>query len=72
VVSNRGSVVESDFYKKREELDVQEGKKDKIFADHVTQLCEGHDRVILSFLQHVQGLARPPRDRGRTLGTMQM
>jgi len=24
-------------------LDVQEGKKDKVFADHVTQVCEAHD-----------------------------
>jgi len=36
VVGNRGSVVESDFYAKLKKLDIQEGKKDKLFADHVT------------------------------------
>ena len=34
VVGNRGSVVESDFHTKLKKLDVQEGKKDKLFADH--------------------------------------
>jgi len=68
VVGNRGSVVESDFYTKLKKLDVQEGKKDKLFADHVTQVCEAHNRVIVSFLQQVPG--EPQRDRGRTLGTM--
>jgi len=55
-VSDRGSVVESQFYTK---LDVQAGKKDKLLADRVTQVCEAHDQVILSFLQQVQRLARP-------------
>ena len=32
MVGNRGSVVESDFYNKLKKLDVQEGKKDKLFA----------------------------------------
>ena len=59
VVGNRGSVVESDFYTKLKKLDVQEGKKDKLFADHVTQVCEAHNRVIVSFLQQVQGGTRP-------------
>jgi len=36
VVGNHGSVVDSDFYTKLKKLDLQEGKKDKIFADHVT------------------------------------
>jgi len=36
LVGNCGSVVESDFYTKLKKLDVQEGKKDKLFADHVT------------------------------------
>jgi len=58
VVGNRGSVVESDFYTKLKKLDVQEGKKDKLFADHVTQVCEAHNRVIVSFLQQVQGGTR--------------
>jgi len=44
-------VVESNFYTKFKKLDVQEGKKYKLFADHVTQVCEAHNRVIVSFLQ---------------------
>ena len=48
VMGNHRSVVESDFYTKLKKIDVQEGKKDKLFADHVTQVCEAHDRVIVS------------------------
>jgi len=60
VVGNCGSLVESNFYTKLKKLDVQEGKKDKLFADCVTQVCETHNRVIImSFLQQVQGGARP-------------
>jgi len=59
VVGDRGSVVESDFYTKLKKLDVQEGKKDKLFADHVTQVCEAHYRMIVSFLQQVQGDTGP-------------
>jgi len=59
VVCTCGSAVEGDFYTKLKKLDVQEGKKDKLLADHVTPVCEAHDRVILSFLQQVQGGARP-------------
>ena len=59
VVGNRGSVVESHFYTKLKKLDIQEGKKDKLFADHVTQVCEAHNRVIVSFLQQVQGGTGP-------------
>jgi len=71
VVGNRGSVVESDFHTKLKKLDVHEGKQNKLFADHVTQVCEVHNRVIVSFLQQVQGGAdQPQRDRGRPLGTM--
>ena len=51
VVGNRGSVVENDFYTKLKKLDVQEGKKDKLFAVHVTQVCKAQNRVIVSFLQ---------------------
>jgi len=40
VMGNRRSVVECDFYTKFKKLDVQEGKKDKLFTDHVTQVCE--------------------------------
>jgi len=36
VMGNRRLVVESDFYTKLKLLDVQKGKKEKIFADHVT------------------------------------
>jgi len=59
VVGNHGSVVEIDFYTKLKKLDVQEGKKGKLSADHVTQVCEAHDLVIVSFLQQVQGGTRP-------------
>ena len=67
VQGNRGSVVESDFYNKLKNLDVQEGKKDKLFADHVTQVCEAHNRIIVSFLQQrqVQGGARPTTEGSR-------
>jgi len=61
VVGNRGSVVESDFKK----LDILEGKKGKLFADHVTQVCEVHNRVIVSFLQQVQGGTRPTTEGSR-------
>jgi len=71
VVGNHGPVVESDFYTKLKKLDIQEGKKDKLFADHVTQVCKAHNRVIVSFLQQVQGGTRPTtEDRGRILGTI--
>jgi len=59
VVGNHRLVVKSDFYTKLKKLDVQEGKKDKLFADHVTQVCEAHNRVIVSFLQQVQGGTGP-------------
>ena len=49
--ANEQSGVESDFYTKLKKLDIQKGKKDKLFADHVTQVCEAHNRVIVSFLQ---------------------
>ena len=72
VVGIRGSVVESDFYTKLKKhdiklkkLDVQEGKKDKLFADHVTQVCEAHNGVIVSFLQQVQGDTRPTTEGSR-------
>jgi len=59
VVGDHGSVVESDFYTKLKKLDAQERKKDKLFADHVTQVCEAYNRLIVSFLQQVQGGTRP-------------
>jgi len=55
VVGNRRSVVESDLYTKLENFDVHEGKKVRIFTEHLTQVCKAHDRVILSFLKEVQG-----------------
>jgi len=64
-VGTRGSVVESDFYTKLKKLDVQEGKKDKLFADHLTQVCEAHNQVIVSFLQQMQGGARPTTEGSR-------
>ena len=67
VMGNCGSVVESDFYTKLKMLDGQEEKKDKLFADHVTQACKAHDRVILSFHQQVQGLARPTTGGSRKI-----
>jgi len=39
--------------------------KDNLFVNHVTQVCEVHDQVILSFLQKVQGPARPTTERSR-------
>jgi len=65
VVGNRGSVVESDFYTKLKRIDVQEGKTDKYFADHVTQVCKVHNRVIVSILQQVQGGTRPTTEGTR-------
>jgi len=65
VVVNCGSVVESDFYTKLKKLYLQEGENDKLFADHVTQVCEAHNRVIVSFLQQVQGVARPTTEGSR-------
>ena len=71
VVGNRRSVVESNFYTKLKKLDIQEGKKDKLFADHVTQVSEAHNRVIVSFLQRpssnteVQGGTRPTTEGSR-------
>jgi len=32
-------------------MSLQEARISKLFADHVTQVCEAHDQVILSFLQ---------------------
>ena len=65
VVGNRGSVVESDFYTKLKKLDIQEGNKDKLFANHVTQVCEAHNRVIVSLLQQVQRGTRPTTEGSR-------
>jgi len=62
-------VVEGDLYTKLKKLDTQQGKKDKLLADHVTQVCEAHNRVIVSFLQQVQGGMRPTTEGSReTIG----
>jgi hypothetical protein len=50
---------------KLKKLDVQDGKKDKLLADHVTQVCEAHNREIVSFLQQVQGGTRPTTEGSR-------
>jgi len=60
-----GTVVESNFYTKLKKLDVQEGKKERLCAEHVTQVCKAHDPVIVSFLQQVHGLARPNTEGSR-------
>ena len=67
VVGYRGWVVEKDFYTNLKELDLQEGKRHKLFADQVTQVCKVHNQVIVSFLrvQQVQGGARPTTERSR-------
>jgi len=65
VVGNHRSVVESDFYTKLKKLDILEGKKDKLFADHVTQVYEAHNQVIVSSLQQVQGGTRPTTEGSR-------
>jgi len=54
VVGNRGSVVESDFYTKLKKLDIQEGKKDKLFLPPTG-----------AFLQQVQGGSRPTTEGSR-------
>ena len=64
-MDNRGSVVKSDFYTKLKKLDIQEGKKVKLFADHGTQVCEAHNPVIVSFLQQMQGGRRPITEGSR-------
>ena len=65
MVSNRGSVAEGDFYNKLKKLDVQEETKDKLFADHVTQVCEVYNRVIVFFLYQVQEDKRPTTEGSR-------
>ena len=60
-----GTVVKSDFYTKLKKLDIQEGQKDKLYADHVTQICKAHNWVIVPFLQQVQGGTRPTTEGSR-------
>ena len=63
VVGNRGSVVESDFYTKLKKLDIQEGKKEKLFDDHETQVGEVHNRVIVSFLEGMATTVTVKKDK---------
>ena len=65
VVGNRGSVNENEFSTKLKKLDIQKGKKDNLFPDHVTQVCKTHNQVIVSFLQQVQGGTRPTTEGSR-------
>ena len=66
LVGYSGSVVGSDFYTNLKKLDVQKGKKDK-FSPIVchTIVCEAHNRMIVSFLQQVQGGTRPATEGSR-------
>ena len=68
MLGDPGSVVESDIDNKLKKLDVQEGKKDKLFADHCeahNQVIVSHNQVIVSFLQQVQGGTRPSIEGSR-------
>ena len=47
--------MESDFYEKLEKLGVQAGKKDRIFSDHLTQVCAAHGQVLSSYFQQIHG-----------------
>ena len=55
VAERRGAVVEDDFYNKREKLNVQAGKRDKILLAHVLRICEAHDTVMQSYYQQIHG-----------------
>jgi len=67
VVGNRGSNVESDSCTQLKKLDLQVGEKIKLFADHVTRVCEAHNRApaIVSFLQQEQGGVKPTTEESR-------
>ena len=66
VVGNLESVVESDLYTRSKSLMYKKEKKTSSSpADHVTQACEAHNRVIVSFFQQVQGCARPTTEGSR-------
>ena len=55
IAGTHGSVMESYFYEKLEKLDIQAGKNNKIFSDHLTQVCEAHGQVISSYFQQIHG-----------------
>ena len=58
-------MVKSNFHTKLKKLDVHEEQKNRFFADHVKKVCEAQNQISLSFLQQVQGLARPDIDASR-------
>ena len=51
MAGRRGAVVEDDFYKKLEKLNVQAGKRDKILLAHVQRICKAHDTVMRPYVQ---------------------
>jgi len=53
MAGRRGAVVEDDFYKKLEKLNVQAGKRDKIMFAHVQRICEVHNTVMRSYYQQI-------------------
>ena len=57
VAGRRGAIVEDDFYKKLEMLNVQAGNRVKILLAHVqrTVVCEAHDTVMRSYYQQIYG-----------------
>ena len=57
LAGRRGAVVEDDFYKKLEKLNVQAGNRVKILLAHVqrTVVCEAHDTVMRSYYQQIHG-----------------
>ena len=57
MAGSRGAVVEDDFYKKLERLNVQAWEKYKILAANVQSICEAHDTVIRSYYQQILGLS---------------
>ena len=59
VARRRGAVVEDFFYNKRERLNVQAGKRDKILVAHVQGICEVHDTAMQSYYQQI------PKKKGR-------
>ena len=47
------AVMEDDFYKKLERLNVPAGKKDKILLARVQRICEPHDTIMRSYYQQI-------------------
>jgi len=55
VAGRCGTVVENNFYKKLEKLNVQTGKRNKILLAHVQCICKAHDTVMRSYYQQIHG-----------------